>query len=524
MKELVDQGLSILRGSLRFRWAAVAAAWAVCLAGWTAVWFIPNQYESHAKLYVDTESVLRPLLAGLAVNSDPLNQLRMMQAVLMSRPNLERVAKETDLALRAKDAADLEKLVSKLPNAIGLVGGGRDQTFALSFRDADRAMAQRVVVAMLDSFVEDSIGMKKEDASGAQRFLEQQVREYETRLRDAEARLADFKRGNVGLMPGEGGDYYSRLQAELTKRDDLAGKLRQATQRRDELSRQLEGEEPTFGFGPRGSGGATSAIDSKIVELQRRLEQLLVQYTDKHPDIETIREQIAQLEERKRTAKSPRDLAMPDEPGGLTPAQTLAVNPVYQNMKIGLSQTEVEIADLKAQLGEQQRVVGGLQGRVSTMPKVEQNLAQLTRDYDVNKAQYTALLERLASARLSQQANTSNDQVKFRIIEPPMTPIAPVAPNRNLLIALVLGVGLAAGVALAVALNFIRPVVSTRQDLRHLTGLQVLGAIARVQSAQVTLAAHKDIVWLAGATAGLVVAFFGLSAYVVYTAQRLAAL
>jgi polysaccharide chain length determinant protein (PEP-CTERM system associated) len=525
MKELVDQGLSLLRGALRFRWPAMIAAWAACIVGWSAVWLVPDQYESRAKVYVDTESVLRPLLAGLAVNADPMNQLRMMQSVLVSRPNLERIAKETDLALRAKDAAALEELVAGLPDRIGLVGGGRDQIFSISFRDHDRAMAQRVVEAMLDSFVEDSMDLKKEDSSSAQRFLEQQIREYEARLREAEAKLADFKRGNVGLMPGEGGDYYARLQMELTKRDDIAAKLRQATQRRDELARQLEGEEPTFGFGPRGSGGATSAVDAKIVELQRRLEQLLVTYTEKHPDVDAIREQIAQLEERKKSAKSPRDLALPPEDGdGLTASQSLAVNPVYQNMKIAMSQTEVEIADLKAQLGEQQRVVGGLQGRVNTMPRVEADLAQLTRDYEVNKAQYTQLLQRLESARLSQQASTTNDQVKFRILEPPMTPRAPVAPNRNLLLVIVLAVGLSAGIGLAIALNFLKPVVTSRHDLRHLTGLNVIGSISRVVTPESTRATRRDVAWLGGAAAGLVVAFMGLSALVVFMNQRLAAL
>jgi polysaccharide chain length determinant protein (PEP-CTERM system associated) len=501
------------------------AAWVVCLAGWAAVWLVPDQYESRAKVYIDTESVLRPLLVGLAVDADPTNQLRMMQSVLVSRPNLERIAKETDLALRAKDVAGLEQLVAKLPDRIGLMGGGQDQVFSLSFRDHDRAMAQRVVEVMLDSFVEDSMDLKKEDSSGAQRFLEQQIREYEARLRDAETQLADFKRGNVGLMPGEGGDYYARLQAELARRDDLAAKLRQATQRRDELARQLEGEEPTFGFGPRGSGGSTSAVDAKIVELQRRLEQLLVTYTDKHPDVDAIREQIAQLEQRKKTAKTPRDLALPPENGDeLTPAQSLSVNPVYQNMKISMSQTEVEIADLRAQLGEQQRVVGNLQSRVNTMPRVEADLAQLTRDYEVNRTQYTALLQRLESARLSQQASTNNDQVKFRILEPPMTPRAPVAPNRTLLLALVLIVGLGAGIGLALALNFVKPVVTSRHDLRHLTGLKVIGSISRVATSDSARAGTRDVIWLSSAGGGLLVVFIALAALVMFINQRLAAM
>ena len=102
MRENVLELLSQLRGGWRFRWVAVGVAWAIALAGWFAVALMPNQYEARAKIFVDTDSVLKPLLAGLAVTTDPVSQVNMMARVLMTRPNLEKVARETDLALRAK--------------------------------------------------------------------------------------------------------------------------------------------------------------------------------------------------------------------------------------------------------------------------------------------------------------------------------------------------------------------------------------------------------------------------------------
>lgn len=507
---------------MRFRWVAVAVAWAVCLGGWAFVWAMPSTYQASAKIYVDTESVLRPLLDGLAVDTNVMSQVKMMRTVLMSRPNLERVARETDLALRAPNDASFEALVSDMPNRIGLVEGGRDNTFQLTFSDRDKVISRRVVQALLDSFVEDSIGIKKEDSNSAQRFLEEQIREYEQRLRTAEQQLADFKQQNVGLMPGESGDDDSRLQTEMQSLEALQAKARQLSERRAELVRQLDGEEPTFGFAGAGAAGPSSPLDLKIGELQKRVDALLVQFTEKHPDVVTLREQIAQLQARKRAGEvTAADVASAAADPSQAALRGLAVNPVYQNMKISLSQTEVELADVRTQLAQQQGVVAGLRGRVNTMPKVEANLAQLNRDYEVNRTQYTALLQRLESARLSDQANASSDAVKFRVIEPPMVPRLPVSPNRMLLLAAVLVFGIIAGVAAAVVFSFIRPVFSTRESLAAATARPVVGVIMKATAEANVPLWRRDFILLAAAYGMLVATFGGLVLAVNLSVQKL---
>src|SRR5205814_1614666 len=121
--------------------------------------------------------------------------------------NLEKVAQETDLYLRAPTPETFQKMVDGLPQRIGLNGAGGN-IFAISFQDHDPQMAFRVVKTLVDTFVENAIGIKREDSSGAQRFLKQQIADYEQKLREAEDRLAQFKKENIGLMPGQSGDYY----------------------------------------------------------------------------------------------------------------------------------------------------------------------------------------------------------------------------------------------------------------------------------------------------------------------------
>jgi len=476
MHELLDTLVSQLRGAWRFRWLAVGACWIVAGVGWTAVWSLPNTYEAHARVYVDTESVLRPLLAGLAVGTDAKSDVTVMSTVLLSRPNLEKVVKETGLYLRANSTGEMENLVESL-RASTTLSGAPDGTWTIAFADHDRTIARRVVDTLLNTFVDDSLGNKRADQDTAQVFLQQQIQEYEVRLRDAEERLAEFKRDNVGQMPDQTGDYYARLQKSLADAEVLRAKLRQLTERRNEIARQLEGEEPTFGIVTPQSGASS---DPKIVALKNRLDQLLVQYTDKHPEVIALRETIASLEaERKQKRGAAEVEAETVDPNKLA-IRALDMNPVYQSMKISLSQADAELAEVRSQLNDAEHSVAMLRGKVNVIPEVEARLAQLNRDYEVNRAQYTQLVQRLESARISREAAQSTDKVKFRVIEPPMVPEKPVGPKRLILLTLVLVASLVAGIALAFAMNQAKPAFSTRKSVQDAIGLPVLGSIQLV--------------------------------------------
>ncbi len=310
MQELLQQLLKEIQGAWRFRWHALAFAWVAAIMGWCAVLLTPNVYESQAKVFVDTESLLKPLLSGLAVTTNLTSQVTMMSAVLMARPNIERVAKDTDLYLRARTAEDLDRLLAALPKQVSLAAD-RDSTYTIAYRDHDPRMAHRVVRRFLDTFVEDTIDVKREDSAGTEEFLRTRIKEYEQKLREAEDRRAEFKKQNIGVMPGETGDYYTRLQTALATQRDLQASLRIAQDKKVEVQRQLEGEEPTFGLSPNGPTGPSGPNDALIAQYRAQLEALLVQYTDKHPQVITLRETIAKLEEENRKAVAAGQSALP---------------------------------------------------------------------------------------------------------------------------------------------------------------------------------------------------------------------
>lgn len=519
MKELFGQLLLYVRGAWRFRWWALAVAWATALVGWGVVLMMPDIYESRARVYVDTDSVLKPLLSGLAVNTDVSNRMNMMSRVLMGRPNLERVARETDLSLRAPTSEALEGLVASLAVQIKLEGGGSDNTYSLRYSDTDPRMAQRVVQTLLNTFVEDTLGLKRQDTDSAQKFLQNQISEYETRLRDAENRLAEFKQHNVGLMPGETGDYYSRMQAASSQLETLRAKYRLANERRNELTKQLEGEEPTFGLFSDSSGSGETE-SGQIGEYRRQLDQLLLQYTDKHPKVVALKETIAQLEAQKAAnARQGGTLGVPRDRKDAA-AFALDINPVYQNLRIELSRVQVELAELRQQVAEQEAIVGGLKSRVNTIPETEAELTRLNRDYEVNKAQHQALLQRLESARLSESAEASTEQVRFRIIEPPTVPLIPIGPNRALFMSAALLAALGAGIALAFLMDQLQPVFLSRGMLAGVTGLPVLGAISFVRASVARPLLRRDPV-LVGIAGAALLALYLLSVSGAERASRL---
>jgi polysaccharide chain length determinant protein (PEP-CTERM system associated) len=187
--------------------------------------------------------------------------------------------------------------------------------------------------------------------------------------------------------------------------------------------------------------------------------------------------------------------------------RNLDMNPVYQSMKISLSQADAELAEVRGQIGAQEQAIGNLRSRMDAIPEVEAELARLNRDYVVNKAQYDQLLQRLESARISERADQSTEDVKFRVIEPPTVPVAPSGPERALLSTLVLLASLGAGIGFALLLQQVRPVFSTKDTLRAVTGLPVLGSITAAVLQGFAPWYRRQTALVGGALAALALAF-----------------
>lgn len=491
MYEIIEQLLDYLRGIWRNRWYALGCAWLVCLVGWVVVYRLPDQYEASARVFVDTQSILRPLLQGLTVSVNPEAQIGLMTRTLLSRPNLEKIARNADLDIRAQDTEAMDELINNLQKRIKLLGAGRENLYSIAFTDRDPQLAKKVVQAVVTVFVENLLGETRQDTDTAQRFLEKQIAEYEARLVEAENRLKEFKLKNVGLMPSEGQTYYSRLQQASADVEMVRLELNQAESRRNSLLQQIGGEEPTFGIGPQPgasvgpAGGPVLPIDARIQSLEQKLDELLLKYTERHPDVGILKQTIADFKKQREAELAQYQASMAasaaSNAGGFGPAGVDA-NPVYQQLKVALAQEEANVASLRARLAEYEKRRREIQDQVSTVPQVEAELAALNRDYEINRKKYDELVARRESARLSQQAEQTNQDIRFRIIDPPRVPLDPTGPNRPLLTSGVLVGALGGGGALAFLLAQLWPTFDSRRSLMRATQIPVFGSVSEVLS------------------------------------------
>jgi polysaccharide chain length determinant protein (PEP-CTERM system associated) len=306
MQDTLEHLWSYVLGIWRHRWLALIVVWVISVAGWTFVSRMPESYVATARVYVDTSSMLGPLMRGLTVNADPNDRISMMSRTLLSRPNLERLARMTDLDVEAVTEAEQQSLIASLENSISLSGNrSNDSLYSISVTHRERETARRLTESLITVFIEESMSDQNTDSSEAQSFLDQQIAESELRLVEAENSLADFKRDNASMLPGDTGDYYQRLQQARSALQDAQLELRELENRRENLDRQLEGEEPVFiAGGSQGLGQGTSItpLDQRIQVLQLELNALLVRYTDQHPEVRRLRSLLTELE-RSRTTR-----------------------------------------------------------------------------------------------------------------------------------------------------------------------------------------------------------------------------
>lgn len=485
MLNIVDQLMDELRGTWRFRWVALAVAWGISVVGWLVVFSMPDMYEARARVYVDTRTPLRPLLQGVAADQDVESQLVMVRQALLGGPNLERVAQGADLLVRASTPEQRQSLLAGMAARIAIAlepAATRDPRvpntfYRITYQDRSREKAIKVVDLLLNAFVEDTFGAKQGSAETAQAFLEDQLKQYRERLTTAENALAEFKRRNIGMVPGEGGGFFQRLDQEEASVQRVEASLRVALARKAELERQLRGESAfvpsaqTSTGGGAGQGPADTA--SRIQETQARLDDLLLRYTDKHPDVIAAKQTLVDLKTRQQEELA----AVKRGDAGAAAVAGASTNPVYQGIQVQLHDTDVQIAALRGELGDYRGNVADLRKALDTAPEVEAEFTRLTRDYDVTQTQYNNLLQRLEQARVSEDAQQTGI-VDFQIVDPPTAPFNPVFPTRPVLLGVVLLLALAFGAGVAWLMCKLRPVFNHGRTLSEITGLPVIGVVS----------------------------------------------
>jgi len=499
MAELTALLLTFFKAIGKYRWYAVAIAWVVALLGWAVVYKLPADYQASARVYVDTQSILKPLMSGMTTTPNVEQQVMFMRRTLISRPNVERVMRMVDLDIKAKDTKEHEKQVDELMAAIKVTGTERDDIYTISYNNENPKIAKDVVQSLLTIFVEGSFGGKKQDSEKAVQFIEDQIKMYEERLAAGENALKEFKIRHMGLLPRQGTDYSSNLGELADKLAQARLELTEAEQARNAIKRQIAGED----MAPSNVEQQISnpEIDGRIATLEKQLDALRMQYTEEHPDIVSAKRLIASLQQRKKDEA--KKAAKSGDPGA-------NYSPMLQQMNVALSVEEARVASLRARVGEYAARMDRMRSQSSAAPEVEAQLAQLNRDYTINKENYEKLVQRRESAKLSGDLSSATDMMSFRVIDPPIVPQTPVGPNRPRFYSLVFVASLLSGLGSAFLMSQVRPTFLSQHSLREVTGVPILGSIGMNWTEQQKSSRRRRLYGFGLAVASLITAFGGV--------------
>lgn len=509
MNEFTRQAAILAASVWQHRWLAVAVAWIVALAGALVVWVVPERHEARARVYVDTQTVLRPMMVGLAFQPDIDQQVRMLGRTLISRPNVERLVNNPAIGLEKMEPGQVDAQIESLMKSIKVELTGGNNLYAISYRDKDPVRARKLVEVLVGMFMESGLDTKRKDSAEASRFIDEQIKQYEGKLTEAENRLKDFKLKNMSVAATTNQDYFARIQTLTDDVNRLRVQLGAAEQSRDATRRELANEEPNLPVAAASAVSLTPDLDNRIEAQKRQLDEMLRRYTEEHPDVLTTRRIIAQLEDQRR-----REMDALKSSNSTVRRAAAATNPVFQRLRLNLADAEANVASLRSQLGTQQARLEEIRAQANKVPQAEAELVQLNRDYEIMRRNYDQLVQRREAASLGVKIDQTSSMADFRLIEPPRVLPTPVFPSRIQLAIGVMLLSVVTGIAAAYAQTLLNPVFSSERELREFTKRPVLGSLMKVDDPRDRDLDRQDRLKLAGVMGLFVLANVGWVAWI----------
>jgi polysaccharide chain length determinant protein (PEP-CTERM system associated) len=448
---------------------------ALGLAGaFVALEILPPTYRATTQVLVEPQRVPADYVKPTVTTSIE-ERLRTIEPQIKNRNNLERIVREMNLYPELRREWSMERVIAKVRDDLAVRFQG--ETFLITFEGGEPVKVAQTANRVAELFIQSNLKLRENLAEGTSSFLQTEMAATKSRLEQQEARIAAFKRMYMGELPEQRDTNLRSIEQLQTKLEINMDALDKAETRKLLLQGQAAQLRYPQELRTIGTPAAPAPkTPSRLDLLRNELQDLRARYTDKHPDVIRVREEVARLEELERTAPPPtpenEEIEVAD--AGPLPSQP-RMDPV---LKAELTAVEMEIRSLRA---ERERVladIGAVQSRLASTPGVEQELLSLTRDYDNIKRSYESLLDKRLNARLYENLEKSQQGERFTILERAIPPSGPSGPNKLL----VLAVGLAAGGLLGVVLALVREqtdptYVDAESFQQSFPGVQLLATI-----------------------------------------------
>src|SRR5882762_7881487 len=381
----------------------------------TAGWLWPKGYVASTSILVDERTIIQPLMQGAAVATDALDRSKNAREVIFGRKIMDLVL-EYGGWLKGKPSEENERLIEEIKKRTVISTVGKN-ILRIEYQDIDPMRAFRVTEKFAELFIQESIAAKAAESGAAFAFIEKQTQDYQDKLARTEEELKELRSSTLDVRAGSDTEVTARLN-DLNRRIDAAmQELREAEVKEASLERQVSGEaESTADIFREGQ------YRVRIAELQSKLDTLRLSYRDTHPDIVQVKQQIQDLTEALNAPRlRPEKTKRRDE--------SVVNNPVYQQLRREQSQNQGTIEALQVRIAELQRQLQGEIGRGKRMHSGDARLAELTRDYQINRDIYQDLLRRRENARVSMNMDSDRQGLTFKIQEPVSLPQSAVGPR-----------------------------------------------------------------------------------------------
>lgn len=495
MKIPPEQELKILiNEAFYYRKVVVATFFVLNLIGLSVGLMWPKAYTASTSIHVEDKRVIQPLMQGAAVTTDVLDRGRLAREVIYGRKIMDQILVDAGWLKTNPSLSKQDKIIDRLIKRTTITNIGQD-IIKIEYKDDDPDRTYKTTQKLAELFISASLAAKAAESQSAFDFIDQQTEEYHDKLVKAEEQLKEFRSANLEAQPGSDPDINTRVNQLRQRIEQSTQDLTEAEVKKTSLEKQLSGEAELVS-----TLSSEGQYRSRIAELQSRLATLRLSYHETYPDIVEIKQQIndlnqaiAEEQQRKQAAAAA---------GRVTIDQSVVNNPQYQQLKHELSQTQINVDMLKARITEAKRELGQELERNRRVQGVEATLAELTRDYTVNRDIYQDLLKRRENARVSMNLDKEKQGLTFKIQEPAVYPREPSGPR---FIHFVIG-GLVLGVALPLGLLY----AMVRFDPRIRLGAMIteqrraplLAVVPHLWSPGETQAVRRGVEWLSLAASG----------------------
>ncbi len=470
---------------LRRRWSLLGPFFLLGLVGFGVALMWPNTYRSEALILVEQQKVPEQYVTPNVATNLP-ERLQAMTQQILSRARLVKLIEDFKLYPRERGRLTMDELLEKMRDDIGVEpinapGRQGDVTaFRISYTSENPRLAQQVTNELTSLFIDENLKARTQFSASTTDFLENQLQEARKVLEEQEQRLREYKTRFLGELPEQQQSNLQMLISIEAQIRDVTGSLERAEQQKvylESLKSEYQGIQESLSGQASGLPAGTGQSGDPVLDgLRSQLRDLETKYTSRHPDVVKLRQQVAQLEAQRASTEKPKgndEVALP---------ATIPGRPALAEIESRLKAIAVQMEGYNRDIQDLRKRSQAVQARLNVMPLHEQQLAEVTRNYENSRANYQSLLQKSLQSGLATNLEMRQQGEQFRIIDPATLPEKPIEPNRVQITLYGWILGLCAGAGLCALREMTDRSVRTKHDLGRVTSIPVLVTVPILRS------------------------------------------